>query len=270
MTFLRRYSLVVGGLALAVVAIVLITVPGDVLALQATFISSELHHAADSETRVRTKLDFGDAEHMKSIPKNLDIGSGVEFGSSEVTEELGAELVLLRTYLHKPYLPVHFIVVQSEDPTSFHDPPTCYRACGWDIEEDGWEDISVPDASWTAGAEAISLRARKLVVSKPSSEGGMEREVVLYFYVKGRLFEDTVTMVEATAEVPSSGSLDDTLQITGELLGEVLPYMFEPEEDQDSDVLAARLAESWGGIVLMVVLVLCPVAVMVYPRIRRA
>jgi hypothetical protein len=270
MAFLRRYSLVVGGLVLVIVAIVLVTVPGDVLALQATFISSELHRAADSETRVRTKLDLGDAEHMNSIPKNLDMWVGLDFGSSEVAEQLGAELVLLRTYLYTGrYLPVHFIVVQSGDPTSFHAPPTCYRACGWNIEEEGLEEIPVTDASWTAGADPVSLHARKLVVSKPSSEEGTDREVVLYFYVKGRLFEDKVTMVEATADVSSSGSYDDTLQATGALLGEMLPYMFEPEEDQGGDILAARLAGSWGGIVLMVVLVLGPVALMVYPRIRR-
>ena len=70
--------------------------------------------------------------------------------------------------------------------------------------------------------------------------------------------------------MPSSGSLNDTLQATGALLGEMLPYMFEPEEDQDGDILATRLAGSGGGIALMAVLVLGPVALMVYPRIRRA
>ncbi len=271
MEFIRRYALVIGGLLLVVVVVVLATVPADVLALQTTFISSELHHTGDDQVRVRTKLDLGDAEHMSSIPKKLASWEGLDFGSSEVVEQLGAEVVLLRTYLYSErYLPVHFIVVQSNDPTSFHPPPLCYRSCGWDILEEGREEITVADASWTTGTEPISLGARKLVVSQARSEGDAERQVVLYVYVKGRLFEDSVTMVETAAEVPSSGSTDDTLEATATFLGDILPYMFEAEEDQGGEILASRLAGSWGGIALMTVLVLGPVALMVYPRLRRS
>jgi hypothetical protein len=269
MSFYRRYSIVIGGLVLFLVVVVLVSVPSDILAMQATFIGTDLQRATENETSVRTKMDLGDAEHLKEFPKQFGDWLGIDRGSSDMAENLGADVLLLRTYINLGYYqPIDFAVVQGSEPTSFHPPPICYRAAGWEIEEEGVATIPVPDVRWAGTSEPVSITAKKLVaVRRPDGEKE-EREVALYFYVKGRLFEDTVTMVQVFAEVLEGVSCDKILQELTGFMGEVVPYMFEPEE-QEGEMLAVNLARSWGGRAILVVLAVVPVAIMVYPRVRR-
>lgn len=108
------------------------------------------------------------------------------------------------------------------------------------------------------------------MASKGSNGEVEEREVALYYYVKGRLFEDSVTMIQVSATVPIEGSYDEVLQAMKGFMGETVPYMFEHGDEEEREMLAIHLARSWGGIVLMAVLVLIPVGIMIYPRVRRA
>ena len=124
MSFFRQYYLVIGSLALVLIVIVLASVPSTVLAPQATFIGTELRYAAESETQVRTKMDFGDIEHMQAFPKKFGDWLGLDFDPSETAETLGADLLVLRTYLNTTYYqPIHLIMMQSQNPSSFHPPP---------------------------------------------------------------------------------------------------------------------------------------------------
>ena len=269
MSFFRRYSAVIGGLILALVIIVLVSVPSNILALQATFVGTELQYATDNEIQVRTKMDFGDIEHMQEFPKQFGDWLGLDFESSEIAESLGADLLLLRIYINTRYYQrIDFIIMQSVEPSSFHAPPVCYRALGWEVEEEGVEEVLVSDVTWASASPPISLDAKKLVAFKESNGEVEEREVALYFYVKGRLFEDTVTMVEVAAPAPVEGSYDEALRELKDFMGETVPYMFEPAE-QEGEMLAIYLGRSWGGRGLMAILVLIPLAIIIYPMLRR-
>lgn len=268
MSFFRRYSAVIGGLILALVIIVLVSVPSNILARQATFIGTELQYATENEIQVRTKMDFGDIEHLQEFPKKFGDWLGLDFESSEMAESLGADFLLLRVYINtKYYQTIDFIIMQSKERSSFHAPPICYRALGWEIEEEGVEEVSVSDVTWASASGPISLDAKKLVAFKESNGEVEEREVALYFYVKGRLFEDTVTMVEVAAPAPVEGSYDETLRELKDFMGETVPYMFEPAE-QEGEMLAIYLGRSWGGRGLMAILVLIPLAIIIYPMLR--
>ena len=270
MSFFRRYSLVIGGLILVVVIVVLVSVPSDILSQQATFIATELQHATENETRVQTRMDLGEAEHMKDFPMRFGDWLGLDFAPSEAAVGLGADVVLLRTYLNTSYYqPIHLAVVQSAEFSSFHPPPICYRAGGWEIDEEGVEEVLVSDVTWASALEPISISAKRLVASKRSNGEVDKREVALYYYVKGRLFEDTVTMVQVSATAPIEGSYDKVLQEIKGFMGETLPLIFDPGDEQEGEMLAAHLARSWGGRALMTILLLIPVGIMIYPRIRR-
>ncbi len=269
MDFFKRYSIVIGGLALILVIVVLVSVPSDVLSQQATFIGTELEHSTERETRVLTKMDLGDAEHMKAFPKQFGNWLGLDYAPSAAAETLGADVILLRTYLNTArYQPIHLAVVQADEPSSFHPPPICYRAGGWEIEEEGVEEVLVSDVTWAGSPEPISIAAKRLVASKGSDAEVEEREVVLYYYVKGSLFEDTVTMVQVSASAPVDGPYDEALEAVRGFVGETIPYLFQPDEDK-GEMLAVYLAGSWGGIALMAILLLIPVGIMIYPRTRR-
>jgi hypothetical protein len=269
MNFFRQYSLIIGGLALILVIILLALVPSTILAPQATFIGTDLQHASQGETQVRTKMDFGDIEHLQTFPKNFGNWIGLDFDPSEMAEALGADFLILRTYLNTTYYqPVHFIIMQSQEPSSFHPPPVCYQAANWKIEEESVAAIAVADVNWAEAMEPVSINVKKMVVSRESGEGVKQREIVLYYYVKGKLFENKVTMIEASASVPAEGSYESILAAVKGFLGETVPYMFEHVAGE-KEIMAVYLARSWGGWVVMVILVLIPLAIIIYPRVRR-
>jgi hypothetical protein len=269
MSFFRQYSLIIGSLALILIIIVLATVPSTILAPQATFIGTELQHATQGETQVRTKMDFGDIKHLQAFPKNFGNWIGLEFDPSEMAETLGADLLILRTYLNTTYYqPVNFIIMQSQDPSSFHPPPICYRASNWEIEEEVVEAVPVSDVTWARAAEPVSISAKKMVVSRESEGKVKEREIVLYYYVKGRLFENAVTIIEVSVSAPAEGSYEGALSAAEGFMGETVPYMFE-HVSREKEILAVYLARSWGGWAIMTVLILIPLAIIIYPRVRR-
>ncbi|MDY6892438.1 MAG: exosortase-associated EpsI family protein [Chloroflexota bacterium] len=269
MSFFRQYSTIIGGLILALVIVALVSIPSNILASQATFIGTELRYASENELPIRTRMDFGDVEHMKTFPMNFGPWLGLDFDSSEMAENLDADFILLRTYLNTSYYqPIDFVIMQGQEPSSFHPPPICYQATGWEIEEEGMEEIIVSSGTWASATEPISIDARKLVAFKESNGEVNEREIALYFYVKGRLFEDTVTMIEVSAAAPIEGPFDEALTQTKGFMAEIVPLLFEPIE-QEGEMLAIYLARSWGGRVLIAVLVLIPLAMLLYPRVRR-
>jgi hypothetical protein len=269
MNFFRQYSIIIGVLALILVIILLVLVPSTILAPQATFIGTDLQRASQGETQVRTRMDFGDIEHLQTFPKNFGSWIGLDFDPSDMAEALGADFLVLRTYLNTTYYqPVHFVIMQSQEPSSFHPPPVCYKAANWKIEEEAVEAITVEDINWAGTTGTVSINVKKMVVSRESVEGDKEREIVLYYYVKGKLFENKVTMIEASASIPAEGPYEGILVAVKDFLGETVPYMFE-HVAVEKEILAVHLARSWGGWVIMVILILIPLAIIIYPRIRR-
>ena len=75
-------------------------------------------------------------------------------------------------------------------------------------------------------------------------------------------------MVRVSALVPIDMSYDGILSLTKDFMGEVVPLLFEFYEEKE-EILAAHLTKSGPGWLLMTVLVIIPLAIIIYPRWRR-
>ena len=279
MSFFREYSKIIGILVLAFVIIILLSPSSMLVSRQITIIDTELYRASGNESSVRTKIDFASNEHINSFPMEVEDWRGIEYNSTQMMERLGADVILMRAYSHpKLYQPIFFLILQSDNRSSFHPPIVCYPAMGYEIEEEGEESIDIEDVSWMESPfmgnieeEASEdsngrINVKKLIVYKESEGKVNERRVVLYFYVKDNpLSTDNVTMIRVSALAPTTGSYDDTLSICKDFTNDAVPQMFELREGGDS--IAVRLIE-YGilGWVLLVVMVLVPFLIMFYPK----
>ena len=271
MGFYRRYSVLLGLLALILVIALLLSNPSLVFSTGVTFIDSELHHSSGDEAYVRTKMDFGSADHMNAFPREIGGWKGYDYDATDMKESLGADVILLRGYdCPGLYQPIFFLIMQAETESSFHAPPVCYPALGYQIEEEGKEQVVVTDTSWTEEPSSITLPLKRLVVFKESEGQVTDRRVVLYCYVKGNRFtSDTITMIRVEALAPIEGSYDGILNLAKDFTALTIPYMFEPGEEGEWNPLAMRLAESGiGGYLAIAVMLFLPLAIMLYPRAR--
>lgn len=277
MSFYKQYFTIIGFLVLTVVISILLLPTSMILARTVTFIDTSSYRASADQTLVRTKMDLGNPEHVRNFPKVIGEWQGIDYETSTIEEQLNADVMLLRAYQNPSfYQPIFLLVMQSSDPGSFHPPPVCYLALGYQKEEEGEEEIPLLNVDWVSywrsEAEqniATSINVNKLVVFKESNGKVTERRVVIYFYVRERpLLEDELTMVRVSALAPVDMSYDGILTLTKDFMGEVVPRLFEFYEEKE-EMLAAHLAKSGLGKLLIAVLVLIPLAIMAYPRLRR-
>ncbi|MBN1762757.1 MAG: exosortase-associated EpsI family protein [Methanomicrobia archaeon] len=277
--FFEDYSKIIGLLMLAFVIIILFSTPSMILAKSVTTIGTELSHATGDELRVRTRMDFGNNEHMRAFPKQIDDWTASDYETTGITESLNADVILMRAYSHpKIYQPVFFLILQSTNRSSFHPPIVCYPALGYTIEEEGNELILVQNVSWAEDpwlseknvTRNVALSIKKLVVVKEAEDDGKitERRVVLYYYVKDRPFtSDTVTMIRVSTLAPIEGSYEGVLNISKEFMGDTVPCMFEVQRAEPTlfTSLASGSAIQKG---VLVMLFLAPLAVIFYPELR--
>ena len=289
-SYFERYSKVIGLFLLVSVMAVLFSTPSTIIAKGITTIGTELSHATGDETPVRTKLDFGNNEHLSAFPMRIGEWTGTDYNTTRVAESLGADVMLLRAYSHPElYQPMFFLIMQSRNRSSFHPPIVCYPALGYTIVEETKEEVTVHNASWAAdpyptyglygGLERDvtfngSISVKKLIVVKKSEEGEgnkiTKRKVVLYFYVKGSPFvSNNVTMVRVSALVPPEGSYDGTLKIAEEFMGDTIPCMFEIQKEEEPVLLTILISGSVAGKVVVVLLFLAPLILMFYPQLRK-
>jgi hypothetical protein len=278
--FFEDYAKIFGLLILAFVIILLFSPPSMILAKRVTMIGTELSYATGDELPVRTKLDLGNTEHMQAFPKQIGEWTAFDYNTTRLMEQLEADVLLMRAYLHpNSYQPVFFLIMQSQNRTSFHPPIVCYPALGYTIEGEGREIVTVPNASWVEDpflskpdmrrTEAI-LPVKKLVVVKNSPDTGKitERRVVLYFYVKEPpLSSDTITMVRVEALAPTDGSYDKILNISREFMSETIPCMFEVQRSERSLFFSLATGSLFDKLTLFLLL-LAPLAVIFYPELR--
>jgi hypothetical protein len=278
--FFEDYAKIFGLLMLAFVIIMLFSPPSMILAKRVTMIGTELSYATGDELPVRTKLDLGNTEHMQAFPKKIGEWTAFDYNTTRLVEQLGADVVLMRAYLHpKLYQPVFFLIMQSHNRTSFHPPIVCYPALGYTIEGEGREIVTVQNASWVEDPwlskpamrrnETI-LPVKKLVVVKNSPDTGKitERRVVLYFYVKEPpLSSDTITMVRVEALAPTDGSYDGILNVSREFMSETIPCMFEVQRPERS-LFFSLVTGSLFDKIMLILLLLAPLAVIFYPELR--
>ena len=276
------YSTIIGTLVLVFVVVILLSTPSMLLAKQVSMMDTELSHASGHETSIRVKMDFGSNAHVQALPTK--IGDWQSVGScnkSQLAEQLGANVMLLRGYRHpRSHQPVFLLIIQSQNRSSFHPPIVCYPAVGYKIEEETTEEIRVSNATWAevplyshwypeeVGCFNGSMSAKKLVISKESDGEVTKRKVVLYFYVKDNpVITDKITMIRVSAHAPINGSYEGALNLTKDFMGEVVPYMFEIREEEET--VAVQLAKSGiSGWLIIGVLVSVPIGIIVYPRIK--
>ena len=295
---------IIGVLAFVFVVILLLSTPSLILGKQISVIDTELSYASGHETAVKTRLDFGSNEHVQAFPREIGDWQSIVFNTSKLAESLRADVMLLRAYGHT-YAngtlkgeQVLLFIMQSQNCSSFHFPLVCYPAVGYTIEEEGTEQVAVPNASWaerlaipeTKLGEAVtsrlnerpyfngSISAKKLVIFKESAgeKGESKRKVVLYFYVKENPFStDKITMIRVSAHAApptngSHGSEEAALNLTKEFMAEVVPYLFEVRGGEEEEIIAVQLANAGvGGWLAIAALVSVPVAIIFYPRVKK-
>jgi hypothetical protein len=278
--FFAAYAKIIGLLMLAFVIILLFSTPSMILAKRVMMIGTELSYATSDELPVRTKLDFGNTEHMQAFPSKIGEWTGFEYNATGVAESLHADVLLMRVYSHpKLYQPVTFLIMQSNNRSSFHPPIVCYPALGYTIEEEGKETVTVHNVSWVEDPwlsradmkrNDVLLSVKKLVVVKEAAntEKVTERRVVLYFYVKEPpLSSDTITMVRVEALAPTDGSYEGILKAAKEFMSDTIPCMFEVQRAER--VLFTSLATgSIADKLALILLFLTPLAVIFYPELR--
>ena len=275
MSFHKQYSTIIGVLVFTVVVSILLLPPSMILARTVTFIDTKSYRASSDQTFVRTKMDLGNAEHMRKFPTSIGEWKGIDYETSQIEEALNADVILMRAYQSPSfYQPIFLLIMQSSDPGTFHGPRNCYTILGYLIEEEEKEELPLLNVKqvsyWRSEAEqniAISMNVSKLLLLKKSNGEITERRVVLYFYVKGPMYKDELTLVRVSALAPIDISYDGVLSLTKEFMGEVIPELFEFYEETD-EMLAASLAKSVAGRLLLAVLVIIPLAIIFYPRLR--
>ena len=279
MSLYKQYFTIIGLLVLTVVISILLLPPSMILTQTVTFIGTNSYRASADQTLVRTKMDLGNVEHVRQFPKAIGEWTGIDYETTQIEEQLNAEVILMRAYQSPGfYQSIFLLIMQSSDLGSFHPPPVCYSSLGYQIEEEVKEEIPISNIEWvssywrseTEQNVAASINVNKLVVFKESDGKVTERRVVLYFYVKERpAAEDNLTMVRVSALVPIDMPYDGVLSLTRDFMGEVVPYLFDFYEAEADEMLAAHLAKSGAGWLLMGVSLIIPLGIIIYPRWRR-
>lgn len=287
--FFVKYSRIIGLLSFALVIVLLFSTPSMILAKGIKTIDTELSQATEDAMFVQTLQDFGNNEHMLAFPKQIDEWNALEpdYNTTGVAETLGADVMLMRAYSQpKSYYSIDFLILQSNARSSFHSPIVCYPALGYEIEEVGKEEVFVQNVSWAKSPLYSCLESRKgelgyfngtvsvkkLVVVKRGGESGnvTDRRVVLYFYVKEEPFHSAnFTMIRVSALAPPEGSYDGILNVTKEFLGDVFPYLFEMQREEEPVFFILFNSGSVVGKIVIGVLFLVPLAIFFYPRIRK-
>lgn len=278
----QAFRITIGIIALVTVLTPLLSTPSMVSPGGVSLIATEIHRSSGTEIFVRTKLDFADPELMKLFPQDIGEWHGVTYNWSKYEELLGADILLARAYRHPSFPdPVFFLIIQSTNVSSFHPPPVCYTALGYEIEEEGGERVSIGNASawaegyWRSEREGLifkgELDTKKLVIIKRTQGEIGERRVVLYYYIKDERMAvpKEITMVRISALAPPSGSYQDALESAKQLAADTFPEMFEvrPEEKMIAEILVTEHGAI--GLLILALLVSAPFIFMLSPYIGR-
>jgi len=236
-----------------------------------SFVSTGLYGTSENDITVKTRMDFGDAEHMQAFPMFIAGWEGFEYDVTEVQKSLGADFLLMRAYV-KPALgqPIFFTILQAETEPSFRL-PICYRSQGYMIDEETQDTIPIFDTGWNEEDAPEEILVNKLWAHMEQDGVVTERQLAIYFYMRpNRFAAEMITMVEVSAHTPIDGSYDSILGEMKEFVRLSLPYMFEPAKKGGGSSLLGRLLDRGAiGYVAVIVAVAIPVAIAAYPYIER-
>lgn len=271
----------IGIIALVTVLTPLLSTPGMISPGGVSLIATEIQGSSGNEIFVRTKLDFAQPEIMKDFPRTIGDWHSTSYNWSRFEERLGADVMLSRAYRHpSSSKPVFFLIIQSTNLSSFHPPIVCYPALGYEIEDEGVEQVPIENASWAKGPwrserEGLifkgEMNTKKLVVIKRTDGKITERRLVLYYYVKDVRMSvpNEITIVRLSALAPLNGSYQDTLEPMEMLASDTFPEMFEvkPKERMITEILV--IEHGVPGFLVIAMLVSAPLIFMLLPFIRR-
>ena len=271
----------IGIFSLGCISAILLAFPSSILARGVSLIDTEFPNPSGQGTFVQTRMDFANTEQMRTFPVNIGEWTSSSYDTSHIKESLGADVALSRAYHHPTSSdPVFFYILQSTDTSSFHSPPVCYRALGFDIQGESVVRFPVSSVPWARepwfNPGGISpyqdiISVKKLVITKESNGQMTERRVVLYYYVKDDWVSvpKDVTMIRISALTLLNGSDEHILELEKKLVGDTFPLMFEPRPAEK--MLGHWLATEGGilGWMVIAVVVSAPIGFVFYPVIRR-
>jgi hypothetical protein len=293
MTEYRRNVIVVGALLFLFVVVFLMSDPHDIFATSYFFIDTELSKSSGLEVPIRTKMELGTEEHMQNFPRIIADWTGYDYDTTRIETTIPNSVVLMRTYRRKILSqPVDLVIGYSGSPSSFYSPLVCYPVLDYFIEEEGHELVYVKDVSWLARSKDLDINklpdwakkeielksiplselgywvsVKRLLISKWNNDKIIDRQVVLYFYIKDRSITPKYGMLRCSAQIPLSGPYDSSLQGVKELMSEAIPLLFEPIKP--SDIFLVLLARHGaGGYFAIFLLFFVPLAIIAYPVLR--
>jgi len=279
MSFFKEYSPIIGLLVLTLVIVMLFSNQSMLFSKSATAIDTELARASGDAMTVRTKMDLGSDDCMNKFPIEIGHWRGSNHNTDNLAAGLNADVMLMRTYTNPElYQPLFFLIIQSDNRSSFHPPIVCYPSLGYTIEEEGKEKVpvSVQNVGWEEefsvykksedGNKSISVK--KLVVVKESNGKITERRVVLYLYLNRGFTSNTVTMIRVSALAPLSGSYEAVLEMEKEFLSEAFPHMFEFKKEEKLIIYQLMDFGLWGWL-LVIALFMIPILIICYPRFAK-
>jgi len=284
----KQYTTLIGSVLIVLVVLILLISPQDIFS-SVSLIDTELSEASRGGIPVLTKMDLAQEEQLKNFPRQIDEWVGVDQEMPRVKEYLGADVLVTRAYTKADIkVPVFLLILQASSISSFHPPPICYKSMGYEVEEEGKEDVYVTDTAWvdiTISEEELSrlpewqreaiesspyagwVSVKRLVVFKQDNGEVTDRRVVLYFYIKDKMFvSDKISLVQVSALAPPSGPYNDAVSAAKELMAEVIPLMYKPH--QQGKMFITYLIE-WGiGGYFVILLLFCiPLAIIVCPKV---
>lgn len=253
-------------------------------------IDTQLSGESQYARYVRTKTNLSGQQELNDFPRAIADWYGQDYDTTEVKEHLEADVLLIRSYSRPEFSqPVILLIMQSAELSSFHMPNICYKVLGYLVDSVQDDYVVIKDQSWVGqtgkqepGEMPTTLSARvrqelefepyqgripakRFTASKQNEDGEViERILVLYSVINDiTITTDQIHMIRVSALIPLAGGYDDTLAAAKELMGEVVPLMFEPVEEPQMSITS--LAESGAGGYLVIVLAFTiPLAMIVY------
>ncbi|MEA3323534.1 MAG: exosortase-associated EpsI family protein [Euryarchaeota archaeon] len=279
MNFFKEYAPIIGLLVLTFVIVMLFSNQSMLFSKSATAIDTELAHASGDAMTVRTRMDLGSDDCMNKFPIEMGHWRGSDYNTANRAAGLSADVMLMRAYTNpESYQPLFFLIIQSDNRSSFHPPIVCYPSLGYTIEEEGKEKIpvSMQNVGWEeefsiykkSEEENKSISVKKLVVVKESNGKITERRVVLYLYLNRGFTSNTITMIRVSALAPLSGSYENVLEMEKEFLSEAFPHMFEFRKEEKLIIYQLMDFGLWGWL-LVIVLFMIPILIICYPRFAK-
>ena len=255
----------------------------SILTSGVSMIDTEINRSNwNSGTFVRTKMDFGKNEHIEAFPDQIaEWEMRQDYDWPQIKEALGVDTLFVRAYEKDGfYQPLFFLVAQSKDLTSFHPPPVCYRALGYEIDDESVIYFPVTDRTWAAqhwrsikegNIFAGDLSAKRLIVSRRDAEGNiLERRALIYYFVRDSgLTSNTITMIEVSTIIPGDSDYNSNIDMLRKWIGDATPEMFVPRQSKD-ELLGAKWTNSHGivGWITIIMALSMPLAVVFWPVIK--